>query len=155
MSKHDTKQPINSANQLDDVLTLANYFQNSDMTFFEVKTDALNVCFKREQQLAATPITMTQAVYQVQTPTVKADVIKSDETVIKAPLVGTYYSSNAPGAKPFVNVGDTVKKGDVIAIIEAMKVMNEIKAPTSGVVKSILVTNEAAVSFDETLMIMS
>ena len=71
---------------------------------------------------------------------------------MKAPLVGTFYSSNEPGGKPFVSVGDTVKKGQVLCIVEAMKVMNEIESPYDGVVKDIMVENEEAIGFNQVLM---
>ena len=61
--------------------------------------------------------------------------------VVKAPMVGTFYRSSSPDAKPFVEVGQAVKEGDTICIIEAMKLMNEIEADASGVVKAILVEN--------------
>ena len=73
---------------------------------------------------------------------------------VKAPLVGTFYSSNEPGGKPFVSVGDTVKKGQPLCIIEAMKVMNEIESPYDGVIKEIKVQNEEAVGFDQILMVI-
>jgi acetyl-CoA carboxylase biotin carboxyl carrier protein len=73
-------------------------------------------------------------------------------TEIKAPLVGTFYQSDAPGKKPFATVGEAVEKGDVLCIIEAMKIMNEITAPKKGVVKDILVKDGQAVGFDQILM---
>ena len=64
-----------------------------------------------------------------------------DGPVIKAPMVGTFYRSPSPDAKPFVEVGQAVKEGDTVCIIEAMKLMNEIEADAAGVVKAILVEN--------------
>src|SRR5437762_8978474 len=61
--------------------------------------------------------------------------------VVKAPMVGTFYRSASPDAKPFVEVGQTIKEGQTICIIEAMKLMNEIEADASGVVKAVLVEN--------------
>ena len=77
---------------------------------------------------------------------------KSDRTQVKAPLVGTFYAASSPGEEPFVNVGDVVKKGDVIGIIEAMKLMNEITAPQDGVVKEILIDNGEMVEYDQVIM---
>lgn len=70
---------------------------------------------------------------------------------IKAPLVGTYYSSASENAEPFIAEGSIVKQGDTICIIEAMKVMNEIKATRDGVIKEIKVESGQMVQFDETL----
>ncbi len=71
--------------------------------------------------------------------------------IVKAPMVGTFYRSSSPSAKPFVEVGDTVKKGQPICIIEAMKLMNEIEADHDGVVKAILVENGQPVEYGEPL----
>ncbi len=75
-------------------------------------------------------------------------------TPVKSPMVGTAFLSPEPGAKAFVNVGDTVKAGDTLLIVEAMKVMNPITAPTGGTVNAILVADAQPVEFDQTLVII-
>jgi len=70
---------------------------------------------------------------------------------IKAPFVGTFYNAPSPGAKSYVKVGDKVSKGDTLCILEAMKIMNEIEAESSGVIKKILVDNESFVEFGQNL----
>lgn len=74
--------------------------------------------------------------------------------VVKSPIVGTFYAAPSPEKPPFVQVGDSVKKGDVIMIIESMKLMNEIKSEFDGKVKEILVLNGQAVEYDQPLMII-
>jgi acetyl-CoA carboxylase biotin carboxyl carrier protein len=74
--------------------------------------------------------------------------------VIRSPMVGTYYRSSAPGSKPFVEVGQTVKAGETLCIIEAMKLLNEIEADREGVVKAILVENGQPVEYGEPLFIL-
>jgi acetyl-CoA carboxylase biotin carboxyl carrier protein len=74
--------------------------------------------------------------------------------VIKSPMVGTFYRSSAPGAAPYVEVGATVKEGDTLCLIEAMKLMNEIDADTSGVIKQILVENGQPVEFGQPLFVI-
>ena len=74
--------------------------------------------------------------------------------VIKAPMVGTFYRSPSPDAKPFVEVGQSVKEGDTVCIIEAMKLMNEIEADAAGVVKAILVENGQPVEYGQPLFIL-
>lgn len=74
--------------------------------------------------------------------------------VINAPLVGIYYISSSPDSKPFINVGDRVNEGDVVCIIEAMKVFNEIKSPYSGIVKKILVSNQEIVEYEQPMIII-
>jgi acetyl-CoA carboxylase biotin carboxyl carrier protein len=73
---------------------------------------------------------------------------------VKAPMVGTFYRSSAPGAQSFVEVGQTVKSGDTLCIIEAMKLMNEIEADASGVIKAILVENGQPVEYGQPLFII-
>lgn len=71
--------------------------------------------------------------------------------LMKSPMVGTFYRSASPTASPFVEVGATVKEGDTLCIIEAMKMMNQIQADRAGVIKKILVENGSAVEFDQPL----
>jgi len=74
--------------------------------------------------------------------------------VLKSPMVGTYYHAPTPGAKAFVEVGQTVNEGDTVCIIEAMKLLNEIEADRSGVIKAILVENGQPVEYGHPLMVI-
>ena len=74
--------------------------------------------------------------------------------VVKSPMVGTFYRSSAPGAEAFVQIGQAVKEGDTLCIIEAMKLLNEIEADASGVVKAILLDNGEPVEFGEPLFVI-
>ncbi|MCX8086317.1 MAG: acetyl-CoA carboxylase biotin carboxyl carrier protein [Rhodocyclaceae bacterium] len=74
--------------------------------------------------------------------------------LVKAPMVGTFYRAGSPGAPPFVEVGQAVKKGDTLCIIEAMKLMNEIEADVDGVIKAILVDNGQPVEYDQPLFVI-
>jgi acetyl-CoA carboxylase biotin carboxyl carrier protein len=74
-----------------------------------------------------------------------------DFAIVKSPIVGTFYRSSEPGAKPFVDVGETVKKGQVLCIIEAMKLMNEINAECDGELVKVFVENGQAVQYGERL----
>jgi acetyl-CoA carboxylase biotin carboxyl carrier protein len=78
----------------------------------------------------------------------------TEEHVVKAPIVGTFYRAPSPDSDPFVEVGDTVEEGDVLCIIEAMKLMNEIECETSGTVKEILVEDAEPVEFDQPLFVL-
>lgn len=73
---------------------------------------------------------------------------------IKAQMVGTFYASSSPDSPPFVKVGDTISSGQVVCVIEAMKLFNEIESEVSGVVEQICVSNEQAVEFGQTLFIL-
>ena len=87
-------------------------------------------------------------------PAAEAKPAEAKGKAITSPMVGTFYAASSPEAAPFVEVGSTVNVGDVVCIIEAMKVMNEIKAPCDGTVTSILVENEALVEYDQALMVI-
>lgn len=76
---------------------------------------------------------------------------EEDLAVVTAPIVGTFYEASSPDAPPFVEVGDTVKTGQVLCIIEAMKLMNEIEAETAGVIEKKFVSNAQPVEFGEAL----
>ena len=73
---------------------------------------------------------------------------------VKSPMVGTVYLASSPEDKPFISVGQTVKEGDQLFIIEAMKTMNPVKSPFSGVVKQIIIKNEMPIEYDEVLAVI-
>tara|TARA_B110000014_G_scaffold72388_1_gene49386 strand:+ start:286 stop:735 length:450 start_codon:yes stop_codon:yes gene_type:complete len=75
----------------------------------------------------------------------------ADGEVITSPMVGTFYAAPSPGAKPFISVGDEIQEGDIVCIVEAMKMMNEIKSDFSGKVTSVLVENSEPVEFGQAL----
>jgi acetyl-CoA carboxylase biotin carboxyl carrier protein len=83
-----------------------------------------------------------------------AEAAKATGHEVKSPMVGTFYASPSPGAKPFVQVGSQVKVGDTLCIIEAMKILNEIEADKAGVVKQILGENGQAVEYGQTIFII-
>lgn len=86
----------------------------------------------------------------------KAETAPADAggNIVKSPIVGTFYASPSPDKPPFVKVGDTVKKGDIIMIIESMKLMNEIQSEFSGTVERLLVSDGQAVEYDQPIMII-
>ena len=80
--------------------------------------------------------------------------VEPEGHAVKSPMVGTFYRSAAPGAKPFVDVGSTVSVGDTICIIEAMKLMNEIECDKAGVIKAILVESGQAVEYGQPMFMI-
>ena len=126
-------------------------FENSQVFKMKVEIDDLKLELEKESP--------EKEVYVQQTPI--HQVIEKEETVeqtsgteVTSPLVGTFYPASSPASKPYVQVGDHVQQGQVLCIIEAMKVMNEIKAPVDGTVTSICVKNEETVEFGTVLMII-
>jgi len=79
---------------------------------------------------------------------------EDDGFLVTAPMVGTFYAASSPGAAPYVQVGDRINEGDTLCIIEAMKMMNQIEADASGVVKSIRVQNGEPVEYGQTLIVI-
>ena len=104
------------------------------------------------------PITESSKSLSKETNTVEtsqtSEILESGNKM-NSPMVGTFYSAPNPESEPFIKVGDQIKEGDVLCIIEAMKMMNEVKSEFSGTVKQILVDNAEPVEFDQTLFIIS
>lgn len=87
----------------------------------------------------------------VPAPEVLAQEVEEDSVFITSPIVGVFYSASGPEEEPFVKVGDTVKKGQVVGIVEAMKLMNEIESDVDGVIEEILVENAQSVEYGQSL----
>ncbi len=105
--------------------------------------------------VAARPSTDATPAAPAAAPATVADAAAGQEGhVVKAPMVGTFYRSPSPDAKAFVEVGQAIKEGETICIIEAMKLMNEIEADAAGVVKAILVENGQPVEYGQPLFIL-
>ena len=100
--------------------------------------------------VAAAPAAAPAAPAETEAPTPEADALSGH--VVKSPMVGTFYSAPAPGSPPFVTVGQKVAAGDVLCIIEAMKMMNQIEADKSGTIGSILIEDGESVEFDQPIV---
>lgn len=140
---------------MDLVRELMEAFQEADIDKMKIEMEGVKLELeKSKQQVQVTaPVSLsTESQVVAPIPETKETVVNGTE--VKAPLVGVFYSSPSPDDQPFVKEGTHVTNGQTLCIIEAMKVMNEIKAPVDGVVRSILVKEEELVSFDQTLMII-
>lgn len=138
---------------LQELKKLIAVFEKSGVHELEIEEDGHRVLLKKEgTQVVYTHAAQTSAPASIAT--VTENTVKVDDTsaYVTSPLVGTFYTAANPQAKAYVEVGQTVNKGDIVCLVEAMKVMNEIKAPTSGVVKAILVDNGAMVEFNQRLI---
>lgn len=100
--------------------------------------------------VAAPAVTTTAAAAPAAAPAVE----EFKGNAVKSPMVGTFYRSASPGAKPFVEIGQAVKPGDTLCIIEAMKLLNEIEAEVAGNIKEVLVENGAAVEYGQPLFVI-
>jgi acetyl-CoA carboxylase biotin carboxyl carrier protein len=104
------------------------------------------------QQMATAPMAVQAAATEA-APAVAAAPVETGHTV-KSPMVGTFYRSASPGAKSFVEIGDAVKEGETLCIIEAMKILNEIESDKTGTVRRILADNGQAVEYGQPLFII-
>ena len=142
--------------QIEEIIKLIETVSKSDVDTLNYATDSEKIVIKKNKtklvagEVQAVPV--TQSVNFEATNTEDAAVAAGH--TITSPLVGTFYSSPSPDAPSFVNVGDRVKKGQVIGIIEAMKLMNELESDFDGVIKEILVKDETVVEFGQPLFIL-
>ena len=140
--------------------TMIELVQQSGIAELEVTEGEERVRIVRAVAPAAAPVAEAPAARVSGTPATAAppaaappvEPAEPAQHTIRSPMVGTFYRCASPGGKPFVEVGDTVKSGQVICIIEAMKLMNEIESDKDGVVKAILVENGQPVEFGEPLI---
>ena len=142
--------------QIEEIIKLIETVSKSDVDTLNYATDAEKIVIKKNKtKLVAGEV---QAVPVAQSVSFEASNTEEDVSAkghtTTSPLVGTFYSSPSPDAPSFVNVGDRVKKGQVIGIIEAMKLMNELESDFDGVVKEILVKDETVVEFGQPLFIL-
>ena len=140
--------------KLDEIESVVKVFDAYQLTHLELEQDHTRLCIKRESSPSI--ISNLPAPSNTIVPIISSDVnevseIPSSNYLVKAPMVGIFYTSQSPESAPFVTVGSTISKGDVLGLIEAMKMMNEITAPVSGVIKSIKGINETLVSYDDIL----
>lgn len=135
--------------KLDFIKQIMSEFDQSNVTKMKVEIDDLKIELEKESE-------KVEYVKPVEEKKVIEDkkIEPATGTPVKSPIVGVFYSASSPESEPYVTVGKNVKKGDIVCIIEAMKVMNEIKAPCDGTVTSILVENEALVEYDQVLMVI-
>ena len=154
--------------KIEDIKTIVKLMSENDLTEFKIEAEAYQLCIKR-----GCPASAVAAPVMVQAAPVAAPVVASAPAAVPAPaapaaaplpaanlvtidspLVGTFYRAGSPDAAPFIKVGDKVDSDTVIGIIEAMKVMNEIKAEKAGTVKDILVGNGEPVEYGQPLIVI-
>ena len=134
--------------ELETLFQLMDRFSRSDLSALEWRQGEDAVVLKREMTAAPAAVPAVQA----SAPSSNAAPAEDDAELVTAPMVGTYYAAASPDEAPFVEVGKRVKKGDVLCIIEAMKMMSEITAQYDGVVAEILAENGQAVGFGAPLL---
>lgn len=153
--------------ELEKIIELIHTVSESNLTQFTMEEGNLKISMKTDKQtkVIAAPQAAAAVPAAVVTETVQAAVPAQenaqqtqeeilDGNVVKSPLVGTFYNAPSPDAEPYVKEGDTVKKGQVLAIVEAMKLMNEIESEFDGTVEKVLVSNEEVVEYGQPLFVI-
>ena len=149
--------------ETDQIIRLIQEVSNSNLSSFKYEEDKFTIELTKNKNI-------NQEAYPSLEEVKKADLTKEDSSTdvenldkededndkftIKSPIVGTFYSSSSEDGVPFIKVGDQVKKGQVIAIVEAMKIMNEIESTVDGVVEEILVENQEVVEYGQSLVLI-
>ncbi|MBM3807244.1 MAG: acetyl-CoA carboxylase biotin carboxyl carrier protein [Acidimicrobiia bacterium] len=149
---------------LDEIKQLVEFIKGHDLSEFELEQDGVKVRIKSgsaNHHVVAVPAVASAASPAASAPAAPAAQPAQDTApasddggelgIVKSPIVGTFYRATEPGAKPLVSVGDTVRKGQVLCIIEAMKLMNEIDSEYDGEITSIYIENGQPVQYGERL----
>lgn len=147
---------------LDEIKAIIKEFDQSGLSFLEFESNETRIKLKKslkfiDNRQDGMPIKLISnenknTVEVVPESKAQENIIHENTVFIKAPLVGVFYEKSEPNTKPYVTIGQKVKKGEVVCLIEAMKMINEVTAPVNGIVKRILIENESLVSFGEMLM---
>lgn len=145
-----------------EIQELIDYISNSGLAEVKIKTDEFELSIKkyaessapRMVEVAHAPAAIAAPAPAAATPAAPVESIPSNLVEIKSPMIGTFYLTSSPDADPFVAVGDTIKTGETVCIIEAMKLFNEIESEISGKIVKILVTNSTPVEYDQPLFLV-
>ncbi len=143
------------------MIELIKTVSDSNLTQFQIEEDGFKLSMKTDKQSKVVVQKQESIPKEIQSvamdeikPAEQKEIKKAEGNVVKSPLVGTFYSASSPDSAPFVKVGDTVKKGQVLGIVEAMKLMNEIESEFDGVVKEIQIENEQVVEYGQPLFVI-
>lgn len=142
---------------------LASILDETNLTEIEVEQDSLRIRVSRTPapvqayaapQMAAAPASAPAAAAATGSPAAPAASAEKNKNAVPSPMVGTAYLAPAPGAKPFIEVGQAIKEGQTLLIIEAMKTMNQIPSPRSGTITAILFEDSQPVEYGEPLVVI-
>lgn len=146
-----------------EIKELLKAFDESGSSYFQIKQDGVEIKFKKpaEKQtfMVSSDVPLPNNVIEMPQPKVQTQETKQEEEqpdgeLVLAPLVGVFYSAPSPEDSPYVQVGDRVKEGQVLCLIEAMKMMSEITAPKDGLIKAIYAKNQDVVGFEDQLFLI-
>lgn len=161
MSIKDIKQPMEIENTIECIEALARIVKENDLGKLKINTEDIDIVIEGKRcvppaPMPPIPMGIPAAAAAAAAPAQAAEPVKAEAPVsgniVTSPIIGTFYASPSPDKPPFVKVGDTVAAGDVVCIIESMKLMNEINSEFSGRVAEIYVNNGEAVEYGQKLM---
>jgi len=135
---------------LDDLYALMERFEHSSLTRLELNQEDCALTLEKGGAQAPAPAAAVQQTAAPAAPPAQPGPAPAGR-LVKAPLVGVFYASASPEAAPYVQVGDRVKAGDVLCLIEAMKMINEVSAPCAGVIRRVFAENKGLVGYDDPL----
>ena len=144
--------------EFEKMIELIKTVSDSNLTQFQIEEDGFKLSMKTDKQSKVVVQKQESVPKEIQSvamdeikPAEQKEIKKAEGNVVKSPLVGTFYSASSPDSAPFVKVGDTVKKGQVLGIVEAMKLMNEIESDFAGTVTEVFVENGQSVEYGQPL----
>jgi acetyl-CoA carboxylase biotin carboxyl carrier protein len=138
--------------KLTDIQKIIKDFEGSNLTELSIEFEEAKIKLSKNGAVSFVPQTVSQVLAPIEKETPIAP--EKSKNTISSPLVGTYYSASSPTSKPFVETGKQVKKGDVLCLIEAMKIMNEITASKDGVITKVHALNGQVVGIEDPLFDM-
>lgn len=141
--------------RMDTIEQLANLVAKNDLEEISIRDGSQSITIKAKRIPPPPPMPMATPAAQPEPAPAPQPRLEKPEKVIRAPIVGTYYAAAAPDQPPFVKEGDNVKIGDVVMIIESMKLMNEVQSDLEGTVEKILVKNGDPVEYDQAVIVLS
>jgi len=137
---------------VDKIKKLAELLKDQDLTEIELEADDFKIKVRKEVTVSAPVATAAVASASPAASSAATPAASTESFIeIKSPMVGTFYSAPSPDAEPFIKVGDKIKKGQTVCIVEAMKLMNELPSEVEGEVVEICVANGEAVSFGQVI----
>ena len=150
---------MTAALTIEEIRELLEVFNHSGVGELEIEREGVRIRIRKAGQVpeyAVSPVPSAGPTQPQETPpapaaTTETSAAETGQILVKSPIVGTYYDAPSPGSAPFVTVGDAVEPGQVLCIIESMKLMNEIEAETAGVIAAKLVENGRPVEYGEAL----
>ena len=136
---------------------MADKLKKNELSAFDLEYDDLKISVRRDAPAVISGASAPAAAVPASAPAAQAPEPKAEEpsgNVVKSPIVGTFYKASSPENEPFVKIGSTVHRGDVLCIVEAMKMLNEIESEFDGEVTRILVSDGEMVEFGQPIMVI-